>query len=192
VNETSGGRVRITSGRLRGRTVNTPQGDATRPLLTRLRKSLADILRPRLAGSRILDLFGGSGAIAFELLSNGAEAAVVCELDGGTADRVAATAASLGLGEAVRVLHGDALEQIERLAGAGEAFDMVVVAPPYGKGLQGRALAALGAHPLLAPGGVVVVQRDAREPQGEAPPGLALVRSREYGRTVFDFYDRRG
>lgn len=185
------GRVRITSGRLRGRGVCTPAGEATRPLLTRLRKSLADVLRPRLAGARILDLFGGSGAIAFELLSNGAEAAVICELDGPTADLVAANAAALGVAGAVRVLHGDALEWTARLCAAGETFDVVVVAPPYGLGLQGRTLTALGDHPLLAPGGILVVQRDAREPRGDAPPGTKWARSRSYGRTAFDFYEHR-
>ena len=67
------GSIQIVSGTLRGRTILTPAEDTTRPLLSRLRKTLADILRPSLQGTAVLDLFGGSGAIAFELLSNGAD-----------------------------------------------------------------------------------------------------------------------
>lgn len=184
--------VRITSGSLRGRRVETPEGEGTRPLLTRLRKTLADLLRSRLPGARVLDLFGGSGAIAFELLSNGAAWAAVCELDAAAAARVAANVRALGLEQRVRVLPGDALEWVGRLGASGERFDVVIVAPPYGLGLQGRALAALGEHPVLAPGSIVVVQRDVREPVAEPPPTLRQTRSRGHGRTVFDFYEPCG
>lgn len=182
------GGVRITSGQLRGRPVSTPAGEGTRPLLTRLRKALADILRPRLPGARVLDLFGGSGAIAFELLSNGAGSAVICELDPSAAALVVRNARSLGLEGRVRVLSGDALTWIGELQSSAEVFDIVIVAPPYGLGLQDRALALLGTQPVVTAGGVVVVQREAGETPGEPPAELELLRSRRYGRTVFEFY----
>lgn len=183
------GFVRITSGELRGRRVHTPPGTGTRPLLTRVRKSLADVLRPRLTGARLLDLFAGSGAIAFELLSNGGESAVLCELDAGTATLVRNNAAELGLEARVRVLTGDARQLVPRLAEEGETFDAIVVAPPYGLGLQAKILAALETCPILAPRGVVVVQRDAREEGGGEVVGLERVSVRTYGRTVFEFYE---
>jgi 16S rRNA (guanine(966)-N(2))-methyltransferase RsmD len=182
------GKIRITSGTLRGRSVDTPEGEGTRPLLTRLRKSLADLLRPRLAGTRVLDLFGGSGAVAFELLSNGAREAVVVELDRDTARLIECNAARLQV--PVAVAAGDALDQVPLLAGRGERFDVIVIAPPYGAGLQQKALDAVAEAGLLAGGGVVVVQRDHREPLAAAKGGLRLSRSRSYGRTVFDFYEQ--
>jgi 16S rRNA (guanine966-N2)-methyltransferase len=183
------GEVRVSSGTLRGRVVHTPAGQGTRPLLTRLRKSLADLLRPRLAGARILDLFGGSGAIAFELLSNGGKEAVLCELDPDAAAVIARNAAELGVAGRVRVLTGDALRLLSVLAGEGAAFDVIVVAPPYGRGLQESSVRALGEHSLLAPGGVVVVQRDVREPEPAETHTLRRTRVRPYGRTVFEFFE---
>ncbi|MHB8762834.1 MAG: RsmD family RNA methyltransferase [Deferrisomatales bacterium] len=183
------GTVRIISGRLRGRQVGTPPGLGTRPLLTRLRKSLVDVLRPRLRGAAVLDLFGGSGAIAFELLSNGAERATVVELDPAAATTIRRNAAALGLGDAVEALTGDALDAAARLTREGRSYQVVMIAPPYGRGLEQRALDAVAGPPLRAPGGVAVVQRDGRDPRPEPPPGLALVRTREYGRTAFDFYE---
>jgi 16S rRNA (guanine(966)-N(2))-methyltransferase RsmD len=182
------GSITITSGILRGRRILTPEGSETRPLLTRLRKSLADILRPRLAQARLLDLFGGSGAIAFELLSNGAAAAVVVELTPKTAELIRLNARSLGIAQAVDILQGDGVAALEGLARKQDAFDIVIVAPPYGLGLQQKAVAALARKPLLKPDGIIIVQREEREPQAAPPDGLALVRSRSYGRTVFDFY----
>ena len=184
------GQVRITSGTLRGRAVETPEGDATRPLLARVRKSLADLLRPRLAGARILDLFGGSGAVAFELLSNGAREAVVVELASGAARLIEHSAVRLGV--PITVVVGDARVHVPSLADRGERFDVVVIAPPYGCGLQQEVLEAVEVHDLVAPGGVAVVQRDRCEPPAEPRGGLRWSRSRAYGRTVFDFYETSG
>ncbi len=182
------GFLRITSGSLRGRKVQAPPGEGTRPLLTRVRKSLADLLRPALPGARVLDLFGGSGAIAFELLSNGAKSAVVVELDRQAARLIRDNARLLGV--EVEVREGDALAALPALASAGARFDLVVVAPPYGQGLQQASFEAIEQHWLLAPGGTVVVQRDRNEGAVELPAAsrLRLVRSRGYGRTVFEFY----
>ncbi len=182
------GLITITSGSLRGRRIQTPEGGRTRPLLTRLRKSLADILRPRLSGTRILDLFGGSGAIAFELLSNGAEAAVIVELGLKTAELITTNARDLGIAQSVAVMPGDGIAAVASLAGKKDGFDIIIVAPPYGLGLQHKAVAALAAHRILNSGGLIIVQREDREEQVAPPAGLVLARSRSYGRTLFDFY----
>jgi 16S rRNA (guanine(966)-N(2))-methyltransferase RsmD len=186
------GIIHITSGRLRGRKVRTPEGIETRPLLTRLRKSLADILRPRLRGARVLDLFGGSGAVSFELLSNGAASAVVVEKNPKTAELIRQNAWDLGAEEDVEVFNGDGIKAISRLAGQGEKFDIIVVAPPYGLRLQQRAIDVLGKHEMLTADGTVIVQREDREPVPEASGRLRFVRTRSYGRTAFDFYEEEG
>lgn len=184
------GDIRIASGSLKGRPVETPEGCETRPLLSRLRKSLADVLRPKLPGARILDLFAGSGAIAFELLSNGAAEAVAVERDLATAELVRRNARGLGL--TVEVIEGDALAVVPQLARRGDAFDVILVAPPYRLGLQQRTLRALEECAVLANDGLVVVQREKAETQPEPGGKLCLVRERAYGRTVFEFYAASG
>jgi len=168
--------------------VETPPGDATRPLLTRLRKSLIDILRPRLEGARVLDLFGGSGAIAFECLSNGAAHAVIIELDPATAVLIRRNAQSLGVDGSVEVFTGDGIKAISRLEDREDRFDIIIIAPPYGHTLQQQALLRLSHAPVLARGGLIVVQRDTHEPCIEPAPGIVHGSTRSYGRTVFDFY----
>lgn len=182
--------LRITSGRYRGRALSSPEGEGTRPLLTRLRKSLADILRPKIQGAKLLELFGGTGAISFELLSNGADEAHLVELDPKAAAIITANAKKLGAKATVAT--GDALKRIELLHRSDRTFDLVIVAPPYGKGLQKSAMDALAAFPILGPGGLAVVQREKQEPFWEPHGGFVLERTREYGRTVFDFYQYRG
>lgn len=182
------GKIQIVSGGLRGRSVQTPGEETTRPLLSRLRKTLADILRPRLPGAAVLDLFGGSGAIAFELLSNGASSAEIVELHTPAAALVRGNAEQLGLQDRVQVHCGDALRMIAHLAESGRRFDIIIVAPPYGQGLQQLAVNALAPAGLLNANGIIIVQRDRREPSTEPAPPLRLVRTRSYGRTVFEFF----
>lgn len=179
------GEITIVSGRWGGRSIMAPEGIATRPLLSRLRKSLADILRPRLNGAVLMELFGGSGAISFELLSNGAESAVVIELDPAVARLIGTNARKLGAN--ITVEAGDCLQIIPKYADAGTKFDYVIVAPPYGMGLQGKAMDAITYRPLLKSGGVAIVQREINEPMWAPRDGFTKIETRRYGRTVFDF-----
>ncbi len=183
------GSVQIISGTLRGRTILTPSEDTTRPLLSRLRKALADILRPGLQGTAILDLFGGSGAIAFELLSNGAKRAEIVELHPPAAALIQRNAESMDIQDQIQVHCGDAIRMINLLAEKSHCFDIILVAPPYGRGLQQQAVSALASCSLLNKDGIVIVQRDKREPDTKPAAPLCLTRTRSYGRTVFEFFD---
>lgn len=185
------GSVRIVSGTLKGRNVKTPPGTSTRPLLSRLRKTLVDILRPRLKGARVLDLFGGSGAIAFELISNGASNAVVVDIDPRATRLIKENAHALGLEDSIVTYTGDALAAIRALDLRGDGFDIIVIAPPYGHGLHQRALRCLATSKLLKDQCLVVVQRDVREPCATQEEAFVHLETRFYGRTVFDFYERK-
>lgn len=180
------GEIVIVSGKWGGRSIMTPEGIATRPLLSRLRKSLADILRPKLHGAKVLELFGGSGAISFELLSNGAEAAVIIELDPAVARLIASNAKKLGAN--VRVETGDCLKFIPTYAEAGEKFDYIIVAPPYNLGLHVKAMDAITYRTPLKVGGTAIVQRELNEQYWKPRDGFTISETRRYGRTVFDFY----
>jgi 16S rRNA G966 N2-methylase RsmD len=88
------------------------------------------------------------------------------------------------------VAHGDALAVAAGLGARGADFDLIVIAPPYGRGLQQKALDAVsGPARLLAPGGLIVVQRERGEPACSPSGGICPAGSRNYGRTQFDFYE---
>lgn len=177
--------VRILAGRWRGRRLDVPAG--ARPTSGRAREALFDILQGSVAGSRVLDLFAGSGAIGLEALSRGAAEAVFVESDRRALDANLSRFAPVE-GQ-VRVLAQDAREAAALLSREGRRFDLVFADPPYGVGASAfsRSVAALAA--LVAPGGRLVVQTDSDE---EAPeiPGLAPVERRPYARNVFWFFER--
>jgi len=187
--------MRITGGTLRGRRIAAPGG--ARPTAARVREALFAALAARggIAGARALDLCAGSGALGIEALSRGAACALFVEKSAQAAARLRANLAALDLTGAARVWQREALAALRQLAGQGARFELVLADPPYAKpakaqsaaaGLAQRLLAA--AAPLLAPGGVLVLEAPHRAPPGPAP-GLAVVQERRYGDTLLLCYE---
>lgn len=174
------GAVRISAGRWKGRALEVPA--AARPTSSRAREALFDILGPRLAGARVLDLHAGSGAIGLEALSRGARSALLVDVDAAAARR---NVRRIGADPGAEVLECDSREAMRILASRGAVFDLVFSDPPYVE--TSGALSDLGR--LLEPGGALVVQSDAGA-LVESPPGLVRTSERAYGRNVFHFFIR--
>jgi 16S rRNA (guanine966-N2)-methyltransferase len=165
--------LRITGGALRGRSVATPEGNATRPTASRVREAVFSMLGP-LHGARVLDLCSGGGTLAFEAISRGAEQAVLIDADAAAIACARENAATYGVAEQVRILDADVVVGAVRLADADEQFDVIFLDAPYrlAPRIANRLDATVGA--LLAPGGRVVLEGDRRD-----PPRLSLHVDRE-------------
>jgi 16S rRNA (guanine966-N2)-methyltransferase len=181
--------VRITGGLYRGRAITAPPGDATRPTADRARQAVFNMLEhagwsPRLADSRVIDLFAGSGALGLEALSRGAAACVFVDNDeaarAAIRDNLDALDARGGLSGRSRILRRDATALGERSTAGVAPFDFAFLDPPYGQGLGARALGALGAGGWLEAGAICVLEQAAREPDPTVP-GFQTLDARRYG-----------
>lgn len=180
--------MRIVSGRFRGRPIAAPSSNAIRPTSDRVREALFNILASRIgpdfSGRRVLDLFAGTGALAFEALSRGASAAVLIDTGIEARALIRDTIDAFGLGGEARILKRDATS-----LGPNEKyppFDLVFADPPYGMGLGELALASALEGGWLAPGALLVLE----ERKGVAvvvPAGLSLDDERAYGDTMVRF-----
>ena len=176
--------MRITGGALARRTFEAPPGDRTRPTSDRVREALFSALGSRMAldGAAVLDLFAGSGALGFEALSRGATRATFVERHGPTLALARRSARALGLADRAVFQRADALAFVRDAPGR---FDLILADPPYAlpelPDLPGRLL------PLLRPGGLAVLEHDARH-AFEATPGW--LQSRTYGGTVVSLFER--
>ena len=132
--------MRIVAGRFGGRRLIVPRDTRVRPTADRVRESWMSIVAPELPGSRVADLFAGSGALGLEALSRGAASAEFVELAAGSLQALRANISALGLNDVAKVHRGDALRFAERLGPA--AYDLVFADPPYGTDAAER-LAAL-------------------------------------------------
>jgi 16S rRNA (guanine966-N2)-methyltransferase len=180
--------VRIVAGRFGGRRLQAPPGSDTRPTSDRVREALFSMLEHAgtaaspLAGAHVLDLFAGSGALAIEALSRGAGTATLVERDPRAIAVIRANLRALELGDdEARVVHAPARVALRDASARGDAYDLVLLDPPYRDApALGRELSeALPA--VLAPDARVVVESDRRAPLAL---DLRLVRERRYGDTL--------
>lgn len=161
-----------------------------RPTAGRVREALFSILGQDRTGDRVLDLFAGAGSLGIEAASRGATRVVFVEQSRAHARVLTANVEMLqGLAEVV-VQTTDARRAVRGLAAAGERFDLVLLDPPYGRGLATEALAQLQAvaEQLLSPDAVVVVETDGRDPLPEHVGALVRTGPKRYGDTEIWLY----
>ena len=185
--------MRVIAGSYGGRRLATPVGEGCRPAMGRTREALFSMLEARgggLAGARVLDLFAGSGSLAFESLSRGAATACLVENAQPSLRALESNVAALGVEDRTRVFREDALRFLRRPAAAvaGAPFDLVFLDPPSRKGLALSALTALASGGWLAPGALVSAEVE----EGLAlplVPGLEPLAERRFGQTVIHIWN---
>ncbi len=145
-----------------------------------------------LDGAVVLDLFAGTGALAIEALSRGAERAVLIERDPRALAALRANLMELGLGpDEAEVRRADALAALRNARERAETYDLVFVDPPYRHaGVLGRELRE-ALPPLLAPRARVVSESDRRTEPPLRSPLLEVEAQRRYGDTVITIQRRR-
>jgi len=181
--------MRIVAGRYGGRRLTAPPGDATRPTSDRVREALFQRLGP-LDGQRVLDLFAGSGALALEALSRGAEHVTLVDSAPTAIKAIRANVAALDLTvEQAEVRRQDVRAFLRGARAARREYDLVLLDPPYRLAAElGRELSPLIAQ-VLATGGRVVSESDRRTPL-DLDPDLPLTDERRYGDTLIRTHER--
>lgn len=176
--------MRVVAGVYGGRRLAAPPGDATRPTSDRVREALFGVLGPSIAGARVLDLYAGSGALGIEALSRGAARAVFVDRAPAAIKAIRANLAALEIDAEVLLMPARAA--LRAAARRGDAYDLVLLDPPYRHDAElGRELSeALAA--VLAPGARVVSESDRRDRLALALP---LTDERRYGDTVIRIHD---
>ncbi len=129
--------MRIISGIFRGRTLKTVQGPGYRPAMSRVREALFSMLESRgvvWAGCTALDLFAGSGSLAFECLSRGCIKAVLVENSSLAVRCLQENMQLLNLDNTrCNIVKQDVLKILNTRP--AQAYDVVFIDPPYGKNL---------------------------------------------------------
>lgn len=159
-----------------------------RPTPGRVKESLFSILAPRIEGARFLDLFSGTGAIAFEAASRGASEVVSVEGHRETADAIKEAAEQFGVNRAVTVVAAPVDRALYRLEGP---FDIVYADPPYDNEVPLQMFRLLLERNLLAPDALVIFEHSARTILPDIP-GYRGVREEVYGDVALAFFTPGG
>ena len=134
--------MRLIAGEWRGRPVQAPAGDGTRPTADRTRETLFSMLVSRLGsfdGLAVADLFAGSGALGLEALSRGAATCLFAEMDPAALRAIRANIAHLRAVPRCDVRAGSVMA----LGPVKSPYDVLFLDPPYHSGAGAVALERL-------------------------------------------------
>ena len=118
--------IRITSGKLRGRSIKSPNSRLAHPMGSREKLALFNMIAEDLPQARVLDAFAGSGALGIEALSRGVKEVVFIEKVPKIARVISENIKSLDLLNKVEVFVGDVDNYV-----TSESFDVIIADPPY-------------------------------------------------------------
>lgn len=184
----------VIAGEFGGRRLACPPGKSVRPVTARVKGAVFNILGGTVPGTRVLDLYAGSGSFGIEALSRGAVSAVFVEQAPAHAGVLQANLALLRLESRARVMVQANREAFRRLAAEGLAFDLILADPPFSKDRKALPpdvfgdLEALAGSSVWAPRGVVVLEHRGGRPP--FPGTLVPFSQRDYGDSTVSFFER--
>lgn len=180
--------TRVIAGTAGGRRLAVPAGNGTRPTSDRAREGLFstwESLLGTLDGTRVADLYAGSGAVGLEALSRGASHTLLVEADARAARTVRENVRTLGLPGAE--LRTGKAEQIVTGPAPAAPYDVVFLDPPYAVSDDDlrEILLTLRSGGWLTEDALVTVERSTRGGEFGWPAGFEPLRARRYGEGTF-------
>lgn len=184
--------MRVIAGKYKNRVIESPPGLTTRPALSRVRKSIMDILQPHLEDARVLDLFSGTGVFSIESLSRGASFTLCVEADKKACAAIKKNKETICPKDRFRMIHGDVLKALPALCHQEEAFDVIAVTPPYNEGLEDKTLELLeSCLSLIHDETVIFVQHFHKDDIQLEWDQLEHCRTKKYGKTKVEFFMKK-
>ncbi|GIU38388.1 MAG: 16S rRNA (guanine(966)-N(2))-methyltransferase RsmD [Gammaproteobacteria bacterium] len=184
-NKPGSGQVRIIAGQWRSRRLPIQDLEGLRPTTDRVRETLFNWLANDLVNARVLDCFGGSGALALEALSRYASFAKIIELQRSAAMQLKENLQTLKCDKA-EVLNADTLVVLQR--GCEQGFDVVFIDPPFRKGLAEKTIQLLDTQAWLNDGALIYVEIEAELTQLAIPPCWHALKEKNAGQVSYRLY----
>lgn len=181
--------MRIIGGTYRGKKLNPPQDKNIRPTTDRMRETLFNMLEhgagPGIRGSRILDLYAGTGALGLESLSRSADHVTFIENNHRSMKLIKENAKLIGNPNNASYLSLDATKISKRIG----IFDVIFMDPPYRKELVKPTIQNILDHELLSEEGIIIAEY-ASDEEIEFPSKLEEIKSRKMGDATFSILTR--
>jgi 16S rRNA (guanine966-N2)-methyltransferase len=179
--------LRIIAGELKGRKLRSVRGKKTRPTANRTREAIFNILAFQIKGSRVLDLFAGTGAFGIEALSRGAESVVLVDVDYNSISVIQRNIESLSLESRAKVFRWDITRNFSSLGFLQSSFNLIFMDPPYNKHLIEPALFNLHNNRCIEGGARIIVEHSDLEPILKIQSPFEVSDQRRYGKTLVSF-----
>ena len=181
--------MRVIAGTYKGRRLKGPTGQDVRPTGDRLKESLFNILGPSIAGSVVVDVFGGTGAIGIEALSRGAREAVFIENARSSNKLIRQNLEICGIKKGYRMIEQDAFTALRSLAREGFKADIVFFDPPYDWEPYDDLLNITFGRNLLSDRARVIIEHHRNSPVPESGSGYRRSRLVRQGDHYLSFFE---
>ena len=182
--------MRVISGTRQGKHLKSFKGRKIRPTSDRVKEALFNIIKQDIAeGTRVLDLFSGTGNLAIEALSRGADKAYLVEKDRDSLSIIRENIKLCRFQGQAEIIPLDVKKAIPALEKRGGRFDIIFIDPPYDIGLAGDTLELLG-ESTLSEKALIIAECSTRETLEERYGKLVLKDMRRYGDTSLSFFER--
>lgn len=183
--------MRVISGTAKGISLESLEGNKTRPTLDRVKEALFNIIQTDIRDSYILDLFAGSGALGIEALSRGAKFCVMADKSSDAIKVITRNLQKTRLEENAKVIRNDFVKTLNSL---DQKFDIIFIDPPYAENIAVNAIEHITRLDLLAKDGIIVLEtdEDERELESLKKINVNVYDLRKYGRVKLIFLNRKG
>ena len=185
--------MRIITGTARGTKLLSPEGTATRPTSERAKEAVFSVLAFDIPGRRVLDLFSGSGQLALEALSRGAESAVLVDSASSAIDVIRKNVVKTHMEQKASVVRMDCLSYLKS-ARPDVPFDLIFIDPPYIKRLVPDMLTEILARGLASHRAIFVCEseeEDVFEGNEALREQFTVRRTARYAKAVVTILERK-
>ena len=152
-----------------------------------MKESIFNILGGEVQDKVVLDLFAGTGNLGIEALSRGAKRVLFVEKGRQMVRLIQKNLLQCGMEERSEILPKDVHRAIGVLKQRGESFDLILMDPPYAKGLILKTLMKLSSERIYQEDSILIIEHDRREPLPHTIAQWSLIRQKRIGDTVISF-----
>lgn len=177
--------MRVIAGDYKGRKLETPLDNRVRPTTDKVKEAMFSILMNDLDDAVVCDMFAGTGGLGLEALSRGAAKCYFLDQANSSIRLIRKNIEICKAEEYSVVLQGDFGRSLNRIR---EKVNVFIVDPPYGEGIEIKALEKISEYDLLAEDGVIVVEHQKHDVLPENIAGFEKVKERVYGKVVLSIY----
>jgi len=154
--------VRIIAGRAKAKRLNSPKTEKTRPTLDRVKEALFSIIDGYIKDASVLDLFGGTGNLALEAISRGAEFAWINDKESLSISTILSNAKLTNSLECVKITKKDYMKCLLQILKEQILFDVIFLDPPYDSELGINSLKFISDNKskILKEDGIIIYETD--------------------------------
>ncbi len=178
--------MRIISGTLKGRRLNSFKASHLRPTTDRVKEVIFNKLMGVVQGARVLDLFSGTGNLSFEAYSRGASEIIAVEKSPKSLKILEGNREALKVSNGFKVIAMDVFQFIKK--SQEPAFDLLLVDPPFTQKLAHQVMEELQHSSLHKQGSWVVIESTKHEKIAESYGLLNLIDRKDYGDKFLSFF----